>query len=162
MKKTDEFRKKAHEIIDELSHDELITAAYMLEELLISGCEKIAAASGKAEVVGSERRVFKRLKAHVPVAYKTLDQPAIHKRSASLDISTGGLSFILWAEEKVRMGDFVELSMTLPGKRGLITAQGQIKRVAPAKRGRGFEVGVEFIHITDEQRRLIEEFIGGC
>ena len=61
----EEFRRKAHEIIDELQSDELAEAAYYLEELLISNCEA-AAKSGRAEVVGSERRVFKRLQAHVP------------------------------------------------------------------------------------------------
>ncbi|MFA6447908.1 MAG: PilZ domain-containing protein [bacterium] len=158
-KTEDQFRVKAHEIIDELSAEDLVEAAYFLEDLLINKCAE-AAKSGKAEVVGSERRVFKRLRAHVPVAYKTLDEPGMHKRVSSLDISTGGISFVLWSADRVRMGDYVELSFTLPGKRGLITVQAQIKRVAPAKSGSGYEVGVEFIHITDDQQRLIDEFIG--
>jgi hypothetical protein len=161
QKKIDqEFRRKAHEIIDELSADDLNEAAFYLEQLLIGKCEE-AAKSGTAEVVGSERRVFKRLTAHVPVAYKTLDQPALHKRVSSVDISTGGISFILWSQDKVRVGDYVEMSFTLPGKGGLITVQAQIRRVARAKNGKGYEAGVEFIHITEQQRRLIDEFIGG-
>lgn len=156
--KFEEFREKAHRIIDELPPEDLPAVAAVLEEIMIGGCED-AVKSGTAEMLAAERREYVRLRARVPIAYKTLDQPALQKRTSSLDISGGGLSFILWSGDRVRAGDFIEIRMVLPGKKGVITAQAEIIRVSPSPGGKGYKVGVEFLHITDQQRRQINDFI---
>ena len=92
--------------------------------------------------------------------YKTLDQPAFLKRARSLDVGGGGMSFVLLARDHVTIGDFVEIQMLLPDEQGIITVQAQVKRVALGPKDEGYEVGVEFLHITEDHRERIREFVG--
>ncbi len=78
---------------------------------------------------------------------------------SSLDISGGGISYVFLAENKVNLSDYIEISFTLPDNRGTITVQAQVRRAVKRKNGAGYEVGVEFLNITEEQRKMINEFI---
>jgi hypothetical protein len=114
----------------------------------------------KADMVGAEQRIYKRLHARLPIMYKTLDQPAFLKRARSVDVGGGGMSFVLLARDRVSIGDFVEIQVLLPDEQGIITVQAQVKRVALGPKNEGYEVGVEFLHITDEHRKRIRGFVG--
>jgi hypothetical protein len=114
----------------------------------------------EAQMVGAERRVYKRLGARLPITYKTLDQAGFLKRVSSLDISGGGMRFVLMSRDRVNIGDFIELQMLLPDNMGIIIVQAQAKRVSLAPGGKGYEVGVEFLHITDKQRERIDKYVG--
>ena len=113
----------------------------------------------EAQVVGAERRIYRRLEARLPITYKTLDQPAFLKRVSSVDISGGGMRFVLMSQDKASVGDYVEIQMLPPDGKGLITVQAQVKRVGLGPGGKGYEVGVEFLHITDDHRDRINQIV---
>jgi len=144
----EEFRRKSHEIIDELPRVSERGRAF-LEELLISKCEA-AAMSGNAEVVGSERRRVQNGSVRMSPSHTKhwTSRRSINgfRRSTSARAGSASLS---GRRTKVRVGDYVELSFTAPGHERCHHRTGAESGASrPQKSGKGYEAGVEFIHIT--------------
>jgi len=154
----EELKKKAQSIVDELPVSQLAVAVVYLEGLL-ARTREVVPKTRQTEPRGSERRVYKRLRTSLPVVYKSLEEPNVERQVSSLDISGGGISYVFLAENKINLSDYIEISFTLPDNRGTITVQAQVRRAVKRKNGAGYEVGVEFLNITEEQRKMINEFI---
>jgi len=104
----------------------------------------------------SEKRVFIRLKSHHLVKYKIIDDSE-KVLSFARNISAGGILF--YSEKKLPLNSTVEIKINIPPKPTPLHVVGKVVRVHPLKRIGGYEVGLEFVHIEEEDRNLIEKLV---
>lgn len=110
-----------------------------------------------------ERREFPRLPINMTVDYNTyLSEDAQTTKTESKNISAGGIRIIALGELEV--GKKMQLKFSIPDANITISAVGKVVWteefiVGSAKTGKAYEVGIEFISITDEDRKKIEEYV---
>lgn len=111
-----------------------------------------------------EKRKFPRFNVSVDVHWKKITQEnertALHI-SAAKDASIGGICLVL--HPSIVRGDLLRLDIQLPGDR-TIQAKGQVMWITNDAKVKGrtgtiCEGGIQFIQITDEDRRSIERFL---
>ena len=102
------------------------------------------------------QRRFPRLKAEHPVFVEMLAERSGGEFARTRSIGEGGCSF--HSSEGVGYLSLMKLSIALQGK--VVTADG---RVVYAVRDRnGFEVGVEFLRVSSEDRMHIRSLVAGA
>ncbi len=108
-----------------------------------------------------EKRKFIRLDVNVGVKWKKIKEASLTADIAK-NISEGGICLI--ANEKVAIGDLLDLEIELPtGKK--ITSKGKVAWVNEFEiiigkmQMKRYDVGAEFLGISDEDREEIEKFI---
>jgi len=111
-----------------------------------------------------ERRKYVRLNTLVDVAYQK-HQPEVEKElSLSKNISKGGICLI--AYEKLKKFDLLDLKLYLPGARAPINAVGKVVWteefiIGDISTGRRFDVGIEFMKISPEDKKKIDQYVFG-
>jgi len=87
-----------------------------------------------------------------------MEDPAVSVQSVSRDISVAGIRFP--SIEQLRGGSFLEMTLELSSDQAPIHAQGEVKWLREFSRigAPQFEVGVEFIDMSDADRRRLTAF----
>jgi c-di-GMP-binding flagellar brake protein YcgR len=115
----------------------------------------------KDDVDFSERRRFVRLNSAVDIQYNLLEkEPAERLKTKSRNISAGGICII--ASEKLEIDDILVISITVPGETLPVVTKGRVAWIKPfeiGKEGQHFDVGIEFIEISPEDRKKIEQYV---
>lgn len=112
-----------------------------------------------------ERRKFVRADAMSNIKWSR-EQEQAKKKTSHHDITknVGGGGVCIIAKEKIDIGDRIKLEITLPNHKP-IHAKGKVVWVKEFEIGlqkkitKGYYVGVEFIDISEEDRRLVELFV---
>jgi len=104
-----------------------------------------------------ERREYVRCNFSGQVKYNRLDQPEIKKQCISVDVCTLGLK--LMATEQLDKGTRLAVEFMLPGQKEKIIATCTVVAWFKQNEENLFETGIEFIEISDECKRTIDEYI---
>lgn len=108
-----------------------------------------------------ERRRFVRLNSSVDIQYTLLEkEPAERLRTKSRNISAGGICII--AYEELATDSILLVSIYLPQENEPIITKGRVAWVQPfeiAREGRHYDIGVEFIEISPEDRKKIDQYV---
>jgi c-di-GMP-binding flagellar brake protein YcgR len=72
-----------------------------------------------------------------------------------LDLSLGGALLVL--ATSLEEGAIHDFALELSGH--TVWVQGEVRRCLPADRGAGYHVGVEFVGIDPQDRKLLQEFL---
>jgi c-di-GMP-binding flagellar brake protein YcgR len=112
---------------------------------------------------GEEKRRFPRLPLDIEVEYSPLyqEEPELFT-TGSKNISYGGVCIIVF--EKPKEGSLLELKFSFPGLNKFIICKGKVSWVKELDFGglegrRIYEVGVEFMEMSDSDREKIREYI---
>jgi len=110
-----------------------------------------------------DKRRYSRLVARVEIVIKKISAGEINDPWAvvSKDISAGGVGIV--SERELKVSDVLFLDIKLPDGRQLHTA-GEVKWIMQRENlysptQRDFSAGIEFIKITDENKKVIDDFI---
>jgi len=117
-----------------------------------------------------ERRRFPRLSARVGVEYVVLDKiEAGHFDTESKNICAGGICII--AFENLKPQDILEVKFLIPKsgflmrrQKHIITTKARVIWIDEfskdyKEKGRAYKVGIEFIDISQSDKRAIQEYI---
>ncbi len=117
--------------------------------------------TNNADIMGHEKRIYKRLNVNVPITYKRINRAEMRKRVVTQDISGGGTRLIAFFEDKIQVGDMLELQIFLPTISEPIKAEGKVVWIRDYQDSirRGYEVGIEYYAISNADRVAIAKFI---
>lgn len=110
-----------------------------------------------------DKRKFPRLSVNVEVNYVVAGEEAPeYFTTASKNLSTGGVCIVVF--EKMDTGTLLDLRFSVPELNKFIIAKGRVVWIRELSiQGKttdaGFEAGIEFVTISEEDRRKIEEFV---
>jgi hypothetical protein len=104
------------------------------------------------------KRRFPRLKTEHPVFVEVLDERGPQGFARTRSIGEGGCSFK--SEDGIGYLSLMKLSIALEGK--VVSADGRVVYALhlPGRDG-GYEVGVEFLRVSSEDRLHIRSMVGG-
>jgi len=112
----------------------------------------------------NERREFVRLSANVNIKWSkagAAQESAFQSQDMSLDIGGGGVCLIVY--EKLPIGKELDLEIELPtGK--TISSKAKVAwiqefEIIGAKQRKGYEIGAQFLDISDEDKAAIDKFM---
>lgn len=112
-----------------------------------------------------ERRKFPRLNFRVDFEYNILNKTGFKdERAETKNISTGGICIILL--NKVEIGDKLKLKFYLPGVNTPIMTVGRVVwtqefTVGTIDNSTAYDVGIEFIEISEDDRQKVNQYIAG-
>lgn len=113
-----------------------------------------------------ERRKFKRVDINYRITYKIitgveevqeLRKAILKKEGKTTDISLGGIK--VYGEMDGMQGDILRLEIHIEGRDEPITTFAEIKWIKQEKDKKIF--GLEFLILKDEDKKTIEEIVGG-
>jgi len=108
-----------------------------------------------------EKRKFARLNTSVDVQYSVLEKkPKKELKTKTKDISAGGICII--ANEQLEVENLLGISIYLAGESMPITAKGRVvwtKSFQMGKQNQHYDVGVEFVDISSEDRKKIDQYV---
>lgn len=107
---------------------------------------------------GSEQRVFTRLKTHHLIKYRVISSKE-KTLSFVRNISAGGVLF--YSEEELPLESTLEMKISIPPRVEPVNVIARIVRSNPLKKIGGYEYGVEFVHIDEEDREVINKRVLG-
>ena len=109
-----------------------------------------------------ERRHFVRLDTRLEVNYTRLPSTE-QQRSVTKDIGGGGICF--FANEVLKAGDQLQVSMKLPERDQAVNFTGEVvwseqyETIGKAERKRAIEVGIRFLEIAPKDREAVMQHI---
>ena len=111
-----------------------------------------------------ERRKFQRLNALVDVVYNKISPAQKVEFSLTRNISKGGICLIAYDELKV--SDMLDLNIYLPEDKITVHVIGRVVWVkdfviCDIPKGKRFDVGIEFVQITEEDKKKIDKYVFG-
>ena len=111
-----------------------------------------------------ERRKFLRLNALVDVVYNKVSPSQKVEVSLTKNISKGGICLITYEELKV--SDNLDLNIYLPENKIPVHVIGRVAWVKDfiicnIPNGKRFDVGIEFLTITEEDQKKIDKYVFG-
>ncbi len=108
-----------------------------------------------------EKRKHARVTINLPIKYRLLNKDKPAKNVYSINISAGGTRMALYVDEPVVVGDLIELSLYIPSKMEPIKAISEVKWVREyyGELKKGFEVGMEYKSISEEDKKSIMKFV---
>ena len=106
--------------------------------------------------VGKERRKFIRLKAHHLLKYRVAGKGE-EELSFVRNISAGGALFV--AKEDIPCDSTVELEINFPQHPHSIKVVSRVVRSRALKKMGGFEVGVEFVNVDENDKEFLKKKI---
>jgi c-di-GMP-binding flagellar brake protein YcgR len=109
-----------------------------------------------------ERRRFQRLSVLVDVVYNKVSPSQKVEVSLTKNISKGGICLIAYDELKV--SDNLDLNIYLPGDKIPVHVIGRVAWVKDfvicnIPDGKRFDVGIEFLTITEEDQKRIDKYV---
>ncbi len=102
-----------------------------------------------------QRRRFPRIRSEHAVLVKRLTAEEVEGFAKTQTVGLGGCMFV--SPDSLGIGSPVELLISLPG--WIFKAQGKVVYENP-REGDGTEVGVEFVSISDDDRKILEGLVG--
>ncbi len=107
----------------------------------------------------SDKRKYARVKTHIPVRYRKLQDGPGAEGSGSLsrDLSAGGVHFR--TSEFISMACRLILELDLPMLTKPIRAISKIAWIRKANSGEDYEVGNQFLEISKKDRELLNEYV---
>ncbi len=78
---------------------------------------------------------------------------------AGINISTGGMGLMI--SQNLKLGDFLALEFTLPGRTQKIRVKAQVKMCVPLPNG-SFKIGAEFYHLSPGDEVVIANYVAGA
>lgn len=111
----------------------------------------------------SEKRLYKRLKVDMPVAYKLTSShgltttPGKGYLASAMDISTGGM--LLRTEAHLPVNTLLNLAFDLSGKDQPIKRMGRVARCAPSKDPGFYTAGIMFLAMSPQEISQIEQYL---
>ncbi len=111
---------------------------------------------------GRERRRFPRLSCGVSLEYMPVEEGrTIPYASTTKNISTGGICII--AFERLADDQILDISFSLPRAAAELKARGKVAWVNELRIANQttsvYEVGIEFIKVSEEDQKLLNQFI---
>ena len=114
--------------------------------------------------LNEERRKFARLNINVEINYTIITHPP-HKQfivpTKLRNLGAGGICLI--SREELRAGELLKLEIRPPENLPIIHAVGRVVWVKPfslaEEKGKRFDMGVEFIDISQEDRQRINKYV---
>ena len=112
--------------------------------------------------MNEEKRRFLRLSVNVEVNFSVLDErQACAYSTASKNLSAGGICIVSF--RPVLAGSLLDLRFAIPGLDRFILSKGKVVwvselNVGGVKSDKGYELGVEFIDIKEEDRKKIQDY----
>lgn len=103
---------------------------------------------------GPSRRRFPRIPAECDILLRRAQGKEIPAVSTVHDVGLGGCRFV----SKEALGVESTLWLTILPKKGIVEAKARVAYELPDKGG-GFEVGVEFLEISDRDRKHLETLL---
>ena len=112
---------------------------------------------------GTDRRKYIRIPYEAVIRYKACPNKGPRKKifsdAASKNISSGGI--LMATKERFPSGTILEVELDIPSLDGYSTVkiQGQIVRTTEAPGGKGYENGISFYKIDEEDEEMLEQFL---
>jgi c-di-GMP-binding flagellar brake protein YcgR len=114
--------------------------------------------------MAEEKRRYARLNASVDVHWSKIVDPGeklAYNDNITKNISEGGICLL--AYEKAEVGDILDLVFELPTQK-VIRSKAQVRWVKEFRMGgekamQGYDIGLEFLDILNEDRKEIKNFI---
>jgi len=105
-----------------------------------------------------ERRVFPRVNARLPLQFKDIQRP-IEASSGALtrDISGGGARFL--SNDFISIFTRIMLEVSLPSFSRPVKAISKVAWIQKLPSSSQYDVGVQFLDMTDEDRKQLGSFI---
>ncbi len=110
-----------------------------------------------------EKRRFPRINLNVDIQYRILNSSESQiLKSQAKNISAGGICLI--SLDKPETGNILDLSFILPGLEGTLRILGRVAWVeafiiGDTPTSKGYEAGIEFIDIKDEEQQKINRYV---
>ena len=108
-----------------------------------------------------ERRKFIRLNINVEIKYSLVNSSPAERVAQTKDIGAGGICFL--ANEPLKKGDILEIKFLLPEVPPNVHAKGRVAWIKPfsvaSDKNISYDTGIEFIDITDEDRKRINRYV---
>lgn len=107
------------------------------------------------------RRKFSRIDEKVPLRYRIreLDDSKGLEMDQRVSINIGGGGLLFSIDEPVAISTVMDIEIDLPGSPIPLSAVSRVVRIEEATGGKRYDVGLEFVEICDEDRKVLEEFI---
>jgi Tfp pilus assembly protein PilZ len=104
-----------------------------------------------------ERRQSVRFHVHSLIKYATESQVVTFQVTNIRNASRGGLAVFL-SEQEIEGGTVLQLQFLLPNREKPVAARGRVVRCSPViKNAKAFEVGIQFLDVTEDARLAILE-----
>lgn len=105
-----------------------------------------------------ERRRFHRINAHVPMQFKDIQRPIeIYSGTLTKDVSEGGARFI--ASDFLSVFTRLLVEISVPSFSRPIKAISKVAWIQKQPRGNQYNVGLQFLDITEEDKKQLASFI---
>ncbi|MBI3009175.1 MAG: protein kinase [Candidatus Omnitrophica bacterium] len=121
-----------------------------LEEELIR-LERIPSISGK------EDRKYRRLEEHIQMCYKSMANPGVSECVFTKDICDAGIKFVTKMSIHERV--ILDMDISLPDYEDTIKVLGRVKWVRKDESTDGYEIGCEFLEMSEKDRSKLMEHI---
>jgi len=114
-----------------------------------------------------ERRKFKRTDKKISVSYKVVSIPneiddikkqASRKVTESANISIGGIQLL--DEMELVPDQILRLEFTVEGRKEPVITFAEVRWVAKDSNIKRFRIGIEFLVLKDEDKKMIEDVVG--
>jgi c-di-GMP-binding flagellar brake protein YcgR len=127
-------------------------------QVLIKQIKKEGLTVNESKIV-KEQRKSPRVKTSIPVRYKELRDEAetVDVGSLTCDVSAGGLRFT--TDKLISTACRLLLEFDIPSLTKPIKAVSKVAWIQKANMGEGYEVGNEFVDITQKDQELIAAFL---
>jgi len=106
-----------------------------------------------------ERRKFVRLNINVEINYSIIPHEE-QQETGTKNISAGGICMV--SDKPLSIGDTLQLEIKLPEDPPSIQVKGKavwVKQFIATEKHESFDIGVEFINISEENRKRINKYV---
>lgn len=115
--------------------------------------------------ITEEKRKFVRLNTLVDVTYSKKPPSATKKISISKNISKGGICLVVY--EELKESQILDLKIYLPEDKAPVSGVGRVAWVkefiiGDSSTGKRFDVGIEFIKMSEEDKNKINKYVFSC
>lgn len=108
-----------------------------------------------------ERRKFIRLNINVEIKYAVVSDKSAERTAQTRDIGAGGICIL--ADEPLKKGDVLDINFLLPEVPPNVHAKGRVAWIKPfsiaSEQNIRYDTGIEFIDITDEDRKRVNKYV---
>jgi hypothetical protein len=114
----------------------------------------------RESTIVKEKRKSPRVKTKIPVRFREIRDGAetVGVGSLTCDVSAGGLRFTM--NKEISTACRLILELDIPSRTKPIKAVSKVAWVQKAKAGEDYEVGSQFMEITEKDRELIAKALG--
>ena len=108
-------------------------------------------------ISGKNGRRYKRIEEHIQICYKSLASQSVSECVLTKDISGVGIKFA--TKNSIPERVILEIDISLPGHKGTIKTLGRVLWVSRCESMDDYEIGCEFLEMSEEDRSNLMEYI---